>query len=103
MFEHTQVTGIADDWIALPDGYQPGQGSYERVAIGVKEATKMFGEVKRLIGSLPTHPKDAPAKLIVRYSPVLTSSIGREIDATKKNGPKVGVFCVETFDATQRR
>lgn len=103
MFEHTQVTGQADDWIALPDGYRPG-GSYERTAIGAKDALKMFKEVNKLIGKLPKHSKDAPAKLIVRYSPALLTDGGikREIDQIKRSGEKVGVHCTETYDARKR-
>lgn len=104
MFEHTQVTGSPDNWIALPKGYQPG-GTYERIAIGETEAVAMLGEVTRIVGKLPKHPANRPAKLIVSYSPALADSsaaVRNHLDRVRRDGEKVGVFCAETYDARKR-
>ena len=104
MFEHTQVTGTPDNWIALPAGYQPG-GSYERIATGESETITMLREVTRIMGKLPKHSADRPAKLVVSYSPALADSsaaVRTELDRVRKSGEKVGVYCTETYDAHKR-
>src|SRR5207245_682572 len=87
MFEHVKVTGRSDGWIALPDGYIPG-GTYERVAIGSKQALAMFKAANDIIRTLPRQPASDPTNLIVSYSPVLLDDrqIKREIDAISRDG-----------------
>lgn len=96
MFEDYDVTGDNDDWIAVPDGFRPGNPrDYKRIATGEREALKMFRDATALLRTLP---KRNNTVLYVTYSRPLANNrdIKREIDTLTKKGGAYGVACHET-------
>jgi hypothetical protein len=108
MFENAKITGTPVLWIAVPQDYAPGMGSYECVATGASEAIKMIRDAGKLLGKMPKYDGGS-AHLIVEYSPVLLDdkrdgkNLKREIKDLQKRGEKVGVFCEETHNVSPRR
>lgn len=106
MFEHVKVTGEADSWIAIPDGYEPKATWHDRVAVGAGTALELLREANTTIGKLP---RGGLTLLVVRYSEVLADDptygrqIKQELESIKRNGKAVGVVAEKTQDVRRLR
>lgn len=96
-----QITGDAEFWIALPDGYEPTGGFYNRTAIGGRKTLDMLREVASEAKRLPS---DAQCYLVFSYSAALLDEPkhGKDIKKQIKDiERKVGKSRAIHFDTTQ--
>ncbi|MCW2900419.1 MAG: hypothetical protein JWO67_2684 [Streptosporangiaceae bacterium] len=102
-----QITGDAEFWIALPDGYEATGGFYKRTAIGGKKTLDMLRDVANEAKRLPS---DAQTYLVFSYSAALLNDpkhgqdIKRQISDLERNAKgSRAVFIDTTQDARPTR